>query len=199
MKSIALLGAGGMSSEVIPLLEKSYRYHINYLYDGNIKEEKYKGKYLITNKIDKHIPHLMAAGYPETKKLIHENIEGYFKLSSPYIHALCIMGNDINIGIGSIIYPMVMLSNNISIGVMSSVNSHVTIGHDCKIGEMFHASPGSVVSGNVTIGDRVFLGSNSTIKEKISVCSDVIIGAGSVIVKNIEKSGIYAGCPAKKI
>ena len=46
------------------------------------------------------------------------------------------------------------------------------------------------------IGNNVLIGSNSTILP-IEICDDVVIGAGSVVTKNIYKSGIYLGSPAK--
>ena len=48
------------------------------------------------------------------------------------------------------------------------------------------------------IGNNVSIGSNTTILP-ISICDNVVIGAGSVVTKNILKSGIYAGNPAKFI
>ena len=46
------------------------------------------------------------------------------------------------------------------------------------------------------IGNNVSIGSNSTILP-VSICDNVVIGSGSVVTKNILKSGIYAGNPAK--
>ena len=46
------------------------------------------------------------------------------------------------------------------------------------------------------IGNNVSIGSNATILP-VKICNDVIIGAGSVVTKNINKSGIYVGNPAK--
>lgn len=199
MKNISLLGAGGLASEVISILEDSYRYNIEYLFDNTIKEDIKRDGYLISNEFRNHSPHLMAVGYPSTKKIIIDSIKGYLKLAPPFIHPLGVRGKDVNIGVGSVIYPFVSLTSNISIQPMATINSYVAIGHDCRIGEMFHASPGSIISGNVTIGDRVFLGANSTIKEKIKICSDVIIGAGSLVIRDITEPGVYIGCPAKSM
>ena len=48
------------------------------------------------------------------------------------------------------------------------------------------------------ISNNVLIGSNTTILP-VKICSKVIIGAGSVVTKNISKSGVYAGNPAKFI
>lgn len=49
---------------------------------------------------------------------------------------------------------------------------------------------------NTIIGNNVNIGSNSTILP-IHICDNVVIGAGSVVTRNISKSGIYAGNPAR--
>ena len=46
------------------------------------------------------------------------------------------------------------------------------------------------------IGNNVKIGSGSTILP-VKICNNTIIGAGSVVTKNINKSGIYAGNPAR--
>ena len=48
------------------------------------------------------------------------------------------------------------------------------------------------------LGSNVSIGSNSTILP-VNICDNVVVGAGSVVTKNINKSGIYAGNPAKFI
>tara|TARA_Y100000310_G_C20247571_1_gene607553 strand:+ start:340 stop:570 length:231 start_codon:yes stop_codon:yes gene_type:complete len=48
------------------------------------------------------------------------------------------------------------------------------------------------------IGNNVSIGTNSTILP-VTICDNTIIGAGSVVTKDITKTGIYAGNPAKKM
>jgi len=57
--------------------------------------------------------------------------------------------------------------------------------------------PGSIVSGDCNIGNNVYIGTNSSIREKVSICNDVVIGMNSGVVRNINKNGIYVGCPSK--
>lgn len=53
--------------------------------------------------------------------------------------------------------------------------------------------------GCIEIEDNVFIGANSTILYDVKICKNVIIGAGSLVNKDISKSGVYAGVPAKYI
>ena len=48
------------------------------------------------------------------------------------------------------------------------------------------------------IRNNVSIGTNSTILP-VTICDNTIIGAGSVVTKDITKTGIYAGNPAKKM
>ena len=49
------------------------------------------------------------------------------------------------------------------------------------------------------MGDETWIGAGATVSNNISICSEVMIGAGAVIVKDVKESGIYVGCPSKKI
>jgi len=119
----------------------------------------------------------------------------------------CRLGDNVFVG------PFVEIQRNSNIGRNTKVQSHsficefVDIGEDCFVGhsvvfinDVF--SMGGPAGGNKSlwkstrVGNRVSIGSNSTILP-VDICDDVIIGAGSVVTKNITKSGVYAGNPAK--
>jgi len=119
----------------------------------------------------------------------------------------CSIGDDCFVG------PFVEIQRKVTIGKRTLVQSHaficelVTIGDDCFIshGVMFIndlARGGKPAVGRpdlwktTRLGNRIFVGSNATILP-ISICDDVLIGAGAVVTRDITKSGIYAGNPAK--
>lgn len=117
------------------------------------------------------------------------------------------------IGSNSFIGPFVEVQKDVVIGNNCRVQSHtficelVTIGNDCFIGHgvMFvndlfiegkPANDNKALWKTTIIGNYVSIGSNATILP-VSICDNVVIGAGAVVTKNITKSGIYAGNPAK--
>jgi acetyltransferase-like isoleucine patch superfamily enzyme len=121
----------------------------------------------------------------------------------------CYIGDDVFIG------PFVEIQKGVKIGKKTRIQSHsflcemVEIGESCVIahGVMFINdlfSTGFPANGDKSkwrstiIGNNVFIGSNATILP-VQVCDQVVIGAGSVVTKDITKSGIYAGNPAKFI
>tara|TARA_Y200000002_G_scaffold382184_2_gene398405 strand:- start:484 stop:951 length:468 start_codon:yes stop_codon:yes gene_type:complete len=119
----------------------------------------------------------------------------------------CLLADDVFIG------PFVEIQSDVEVGAYTKIQSHsfvcslVTIGENCFVGHgvMFindTFSQGSSAGGDQTkwkktsVGDNVSIGSNSTILP-VKICNNVVIGAGSVVTKDIKKSGIYSGNPAK--
>lgn len=121
----------------------------------------------------------------------------------------CQIGNDCFVG------PFVEIQKNARIGNRCRIQSHcficemVEIGDDCFIShgakfinDLF--STGGPAGGDSSkwsatkIGSHVSIGTNATVLP-VNICDHVVIGAGSVVTKDIGKSGIYAGNPAKWI
>jgi sugar O-acyltransferase (sialic acid O-acetyltransferase NeuD family) len=199
---IGIIGAGGLTTEIMTwILQEGHE--IAYLYDSTTEEQRHvvrRGKvYEIQNTFMEEYEHVIGVGYPETKQKIIGTIDKEIKWCWPIRHKSCAIGEDVLIGMGSMICPLVTITSESKILKLATINTNVTIGHNCEIGEMFHASAGAVISGNVTIGDRVFLGANACIKEKINICSDVLIGAGATVIEDIKEPGMYAGNPAREI
>jgi len=74
------------------------------------------------------------------------------------------------------------------------------IGHGTEIGEYVHFANNISTGGSTKIAGYNFVGSGVVFRAGVNVTSnDVIIGAGAVVNKNIDKSGVYVGVPAKWI
>lgn len=121
----------------------------------------------------------------------------------------CEIGNDTFIG------PFVEIQKGVKIGQNCKVQSHaficelVTIGDHCFIshGAKFvndKFSTGGPAQGNTElwsktiIGNHVSIGTNATILP-VTIVDKVVVGAGAVVTKDIIKSGVYAGNPARFI
>ncbi len=121
----------------------------------------------------------------------------------------CEIGDDTFVG------PFVEIQRGALVGRRCRIQSHsvicemVTIGDDCFVshGVVFINDTFSVGGPanrdrskwkRTNVGNHVSIGSNATILP-VSIVDHVVIGAGSVVTKSIEKSGIYAGNPARFI
>jgi acetyltransferase-like isoleucine patch superfamily enzyme len=120
-----------------------------------------------------------------------------------------------SIGDGSFVGPFVEIQRDVTIGKRCRIQSHaficelVTIGDDCFIshGAMFINdlfSIGGPAKGrrdlwrSTRIGNGVSIGTNATILP-VTICDGVVVGAAAVVTKDISKSGIYAGNPARLV
>ena len=140
-------------------------------------------------------------------KIINVNFGQEVKVVKPVNLYGCTIGDHSFVG------PFVEIQKDVTIGHHCKVQSHafvcelVTIGNHCFIGhgvmfinDLF--SSGGPAGGDQSlwkstkIGNHVSIGSNATILP-VEICDHVVIGAGSVVTKDITKSGIYAGNPAR--
>ncbi len=109
------------------------------------------------------------------------------------------LGYDSEVGNGTFIANNVHLGPSVKVGKGCIINTHAVLDHEVFIGDFTHVSVNATLCGKVKVGSNVFIGAGAVIKDSITICDNVIIGAGAVIIKNIDESGIYVGCPAKKI
>ena len=120
----------------------------------------------------------------------------------------CEIGNNVFIG------PFVEIGKEVKISDSTRISSHtficpkVKIGKNCFIGHGVMFTNDKFSNGIINfneknwlkteIGNKVLIGSNATIMP-VKIVDNVVIGAGSVVTKDIKRTGIYAGNPAKFI
>ena len=199
MKYIGILGAGGFAREVFCWATQA-GFEVVHFYDGTKEQETTlvigQKAIPVSKKLVPDIKYVIGVGDPNLKAKII-SIVGIEQLSEAIVHPQAILGEDVIIGLGSIVAPNVIITTNISIDICASLHYGVTIGHDCKIGRFFNAAPGANISGNVTIGHLTSIGTNAALREKINLTDNVTIGMGSIVIKDITEAGTYIGSPAK--
>ncbi len=115
------------------------------------------------------------------------------------------LGDNIFIGPFVEIQKKTFIDNNTRIQSHSFICENVKIGKNCFIGhgamfinDDFKRGKISKNLKKTVLENNILIGSNASILP-VSIVSNVVIGAGSVVTKDIKKSGIYAGNPAKFI
>ncbi len=142
-------------------------------------------------------------------KIIDVNFGKNVKIIKPSNIYGCTLEDNVFVG------PFVEIQKNSTIKKNTRIQSHSFICELVEIGESCFISHSVVFINDLfksgapagrnkskwfktLIGNNVSIGSNATILP-VYICSDVVIGAGSVVTKDINKSGIYFGNPAKFI
>jgi sugar O-acyltransferase (sialic acid O-acetyltransferase NeuD family) len=192
----ALIGAGGFADEV-----KAHMGDFNitcFVDDEYYIQNETNIKPLSEFNVDEYEV-LVCIGDSVSRKRMVEKLPTNTKYFSFVHNTVHILGNDVEIGEGSIICAGTIITTNVKIGKHSHLNLQTTIGHDCRIGDFFTTAPGAKISGNCNIGKCVYVGTNASIRQKINICDMVTIGLNTGVVKNITNSGTYVGLPATLI
>ena len=129
------------------------------------------------------------------KLLISHNLE-----PSSFIHETCIIGRNVNIGKGVIIFPNTIISNNTTIEDFVLINCSCNIGHHCELGKYSSLMSNTCISGNCIIGESNYFGTSAVLIPGIKTPENIRLGVSSVLIKSPKISGVsYHGNPAKRI
>lgn len=134
--------------------------------------------------------------------LIRERIAGRLSGVEWYtaIHPTAVISPmGVSIGRGTVIMANAVVNAGTRVGRHCIINSSAVVEHDNYIEDFAHISVGVRLAGTVHIGKRTWIGIGATVSNSLSVCADCMIGAGGVVIRDIEKSGTYAGVPVKEI
>jgi sugar O-acyltransferase (sialic acid O-acetyltransferase NeuD family) len=115
------------------------------------------------------------------------------------IHPSAVLGNDVEIGIGTAVMAGVVINSSSRIGKGCIINTSASLDHDNVIEDYAHISPGVNMAGTVKVGKRSWLGIGSVVSNNVNICSGCKVGAGAVVVKDITEPGTYVGVPVRKI
>ncbi len=199
-KNVIIIGAGGHAKVIADIIEKSNDKVLGFLDDNKEKNQEIYG-YKVIGKISecetftsKDIYFIIAIGNNLLRKKIYEEYELQLYTA---IHPTSVIAKGVQIGEGTVIMANACINADAIIGKNCIINTGAIIEHDNIIEDYVHISPRAVLAGTVKIGELTHIGVGVTVKNNITICKECIIGAGAVVVKDLVKSDIYIGVPAK--
>lgn len=209
MKDLYIIGAGGFGREVAWLVERlndvKPTWNLRGFVDDNMllwetAEDGYPVlggmEYL---KQQKEAYAVCAIGSAVTRKRIVGKLKNSAIKPATLVDPSVLMSKRNSIGEGCIICAGTTITVGVKIGCHVIINLGCTLGHDDEIGDFVTMYPGVNVSGSVVLGECTELGTGMQIIQGKKIAPNTIVGAGSVVVRNIEESGTYVGCPARRI
>lgn len=141
----------------------------------------------------------VGIGDNETREKIQKKLEKIGANIPVLIHPNAVIGEDVQIGIGTVVMAGVVINCSTKIGKGCIINTGATVDHDNVIEDYVHISPGVNLAGSITIGNKTWLGIGCTVKNNLTITSGCVVGSGAVVIKNISEPGVYVGLPARKI
>lgn len=209
MKNIVIIGGGGHAKVLASVIKKNNDFSIlgytdkkdcgslpgiNYLGDDSLLEK------LIIDKICNNAA--LGVGQINLNNKRRAIIKRLLNIGLEFPHVISkdsIIGNDVEIGNGTVVFDGVIINSGTKVGSFSIINTGVIIDHDCEIGDYTHIATGAVLSGGVKVKNNSMIGAGATIIQYKEIGERCMIGAGAVVTNNCFEQGIYVGIPAKKI
>jgi sugar O-acyltransferase (sialic acid O-acetyltransferase NeuD family) len=115
------------------------------------------------------------------------------------IHPNSIIGEQVELGTGTVVMAGVVVNCCTKIGKGCVINTGATIDHDNLIEDYVHISPGAHLSGTVKVGKGSWLGVGSVVSNNVNISSRCKVGAGGVVVRDITEPGTYVGVPVRRV
>ena len=200
LEPIYFIGGGYGAIQVLDIIYKQKMYQpIGYFADDNsildliginrlgkatVEEVKKVG---LSNKITKVA--ITVSNLPDFRSKFIELENDQFQLLS-LIHETAVVGENAEIGDGTILFANVHIGADTKIGKCSFISSNSSIEHHNNIGEAFCCGPSFNTSGLVNIGNKSRAGIDVSIEPSINIGNGVILASGTVITKNIEDNKI---------
>lgn len=204
MKKLLIIGASGHGKVVADIAIKMNKWNNIAFLDDNNSIETCMGLEVIGNLADAitykdKAEFFVAIGNNAIRESVQNNLEENDLKIVTLIHPGAIIGQEVEIGIGTVVMAGVVINASTKIGKGCIINTSGSIDHDNVISDYVHISPGVNLAGTITVGKRSWIGIGSAIRNNIHICNDCIIGAGAVVIKDITESGTYVGVPVRRL
>ena len=199
-KNVILIGASGHGKVIADIIEKSGDKVFGFLDDNENLKSVMNYKVLGTSEKCIDYPEcefIISIGNNKIRKMIAEKYPNLKYYTA--VHPSAVIANGVRIGEGTCVMANAVINAAAEIGRHCIINTGAVIEHDNKIGDYVHVSPKGTLCGTVTVGNGTHIGAGATVKNNVNIAADTIIGAGAVVIKDIEKSGTYAGVPVREL
>lgn len=208
-KHLIIVGAGGFGREVHAWLKDWIAVNPGWAIGGFIDDtagslNRFNHYADIRSTIDAYEPSptdylVCAIAKPGDKKAVVEKLLAKGAQFFTLVHPSVVMGENVQIGQGSVVCPYTILSVDLVVGAFVTINSSCTIGHDSSIGDFATLSGHCDVTGGVVLEEQVFMGSHASVLPSVRIGAQAIVGAGSVVLRKVAPGTTVFGVPAKRI
>ena len=205
---IGIYCAGSLGGEILDILMNECGYEknqISFIDDVVVSDLVWEvNTYSFENFIDKYDVDsvegiVIATGEPKYRGLIRNKVrKNKYKLMK-IISQRAYIGRSAIIEDGVVVFPFCYIGygawvkENTIIHVGAKVESNTIVGKDSVI------SLGAFLGAEGKYGNQIFFGPHASAFDHIKVADFSIIGMNSAVTKDIVKSGVYVGNPARYI
>lgn len=202
--TLLIIGAGGHGKVAADIAMRSKKYNAVCFFDDTVSKQQCMCFPVIgrCEEIFRYIDLydvFIAIGNAESRKRFMEKLIERGAQIATLIHPNAVIGQEVQIGVGSIMAAGAVLNPDCRIGKGCIVNTCASVDHDCRIGDYVHVSVGAHVAGTVTIGAGTWIGAGAVVNNDLHIADSSMIGSGAVVVNDIKERGTYVGVPARRL
>lgn len=206
MKTLLIVGAGGMGREVVDMVRAhgEERYADIAFIDDSLAPGilvygvRVAGNRTILGDLKPGTVDLcVAVGDPHTRREIVEDIKRYGHTFATIIDPSAVVRPTAIIGEGVIVSARAFVSCNVSLQSHALVNIGAIVGHDAVVGRYAFIGPGALVSGAVRIGEGAFVGAGASLFPGIQIGSWAKVAMAAAVFGHVEAGLTIIGNPAK--
>ena len=98
---------------------------------------------------------------------------------------------------GSFVGAGVVATCNVVLEEFALANFACTVGHEARLGRGSVVNPGANISGGVEIGEGVLIGTGARVLQYCKVGAGATVGAGAVVTRDVAPGVTVTGIPAR--
>lgn len=207
-KDLYIVGAGSVGGHICSNLELyNLTYENIYFIDNDSTKinTDYMGCRVIGDEsllcnLEQDSAVIIGLAAPRIKSKIFQQLKQNAHLEFPKLIAKnAWISKDVEIGIGTIVYPHTSINFGTKIGDFVTINMNCAIGHQAYIQDFSSLAPGVNIGGHTRIGVEVEMGIGSTCVQGIEIGDHTIVGGQAMLTKSFENNLKIVGVPGRNI
>lgn len=204
MRRLVIIGAGGMGRELFVAARQAGREPAGIVDDDPSPDNQERMRRIgakwigtvdeVCQDADKWA-YLLGVGSPAARRRLDARLT--CTVADPFIDPNATIGDDVAIGMGTVICAKAVLTTHVRIGRHVIVNAGAMIMHDTEVDDFATIGPNTTLCGNVRIDQEADLGAGVTAIPRAIVGANAVIGGGAVVVGSIPADVTAKGVPAR--
>lgn len=208
MKTLIIIGAGGMGRVMYDMARESHGYNESYQIKGFIDDninalDNFVGYSPILGTISEYVIQqddvfICSIGGAFRQKCMQNIINKGGEFIS-MIHKTARIGSNVKLGKAIMVGAFTTIAADAVIGDYNFIQSCTIIGHDVVIGDWNRIDSHVMCVGGVKIGNNNMIHTSAVLNHGVVVEDNAHIGACSFVTRNVESSTTVFGNPARRL
>lgn len=208
MTPVAIVGAGGLTREVLALLRAASRpAPVAVLDDDPVRWGSELAGVPVIGGPDLLARHpdwsvLLGIGQGRARRELWTRLTDLGVGEDRYatvVHPQVLIPPGCRVGAGSILLAGVVLTADVVVGRDVVVMPNAVLTHDVVVADHATVCAGVALAGAVTIGEAAYLGTNASVRERVRVGATATLGMGSVLLADLPDGQTWVGNPARPL